>query len=59
MQIKEKHSEGTYIFVIPPSMEVLQQRLEERMTDSSGGNRKKAQTVCCGNKNVSGDMIML
>ena len=34
MQIKEKHSEGTYVFVMPPSMEVLQQRLRSRMTDS-------------------------
>jgi guanylate kinase len=34
MQIKEKHSEGTYIFVMPPSMEVLRQRLRSRMTDS-------------------------
>ena len=35
MQIKEKHSEGTYVFVMPPSMEVLRQRLRSRMTDSS------------------------
>jgi guanylate kinase len=34
MQIKEKHSEGTYVFVMPPSLEVLQQRLRSRMTDS-------------------------
>jgi guanylate kinase len=34
MQIKEKHSEGTYVFVMPPSMEVLRQRLRSRMTDS-------------------------
>jgi len=34
MQIKEKHSEGTYVFVMPPSMEVLRQRLRNRMTDS-------------------------
>jgi guanylate kinase len=34
MQIKEKHSEGTYVFVMPPSMKVLRQRLRSRMTDS-------------------------
>jgi len=34
LQIKEKHSEGTYVFVMPPSMEVLRQRLRNRMTDS-------------------------
>ena len=34
MQIKKKHAEGTYVFVMPPSMEVLRQRLRSRMTDS-------------------------
>jgi guanylate kinase len=34
MQIKEKLAEGIYVFVMPPSMEVLQQRLRSRMTDS-------------------------
>lgn len=34
MQIREKFAMGTYIFVLPPSMEVLEQRLEQRMTDS-------------------------
>jgi guanylate kinase len=34
MQIKEKFAMGTYVFVLPPSMEVLKQRLEQRMTDS-------------------------
>jgi len=34
MQIKKKYSGGTYVFVMPPSMEVLRQRLRNRMTDS-------------------------
>ncbi len=34
MQLKKKYGEGTYIFVLPPSMEVLRERLEKRMTDS-------------------------
>jgi guanylate kinase len=35
MQIKEKFAIGTYVFILPPSMEVLKQRLEQRMTDST------------------------
>jgi guanylate kinase len=33
MQLKKKYGEGTYIFVLPPSIEVLRERLEKRMTD--------------------------
>lgn len=34
MQLKKRYGEGTYIFVLPPSIEVLRERLEKRMTDS-------------------------
>lgn len=34
MQIREKYAEGTYIFILPPSLEVLKKRLQARMTDS-------------------------
>lgn len=34
MQIKEKYSEGIYIFILPPSMKVLVERLEKRMCNS-------------------------
>jgi len=34
MQLKKKYGEGTYIFVLPPFIEVLRERLEKRMTDS-------------------------
>jgi guanylate kinase len=40
-QIKERYSEGTYVFVLPPSMEVLQQRLRNRMTDSAQDIEKR------------------
>jgi guanylate kinase len=33
-QIKEKEPEGTYIFILPPSLETLKERLQNRMTDS-------------------------
>ncbi len=33
-QLKEKYHGGVYIFILPPSMEVLKERLEKRMTDS-------------------------
>ena len=34
MQIKKKYDKGAYIFILPPSLEALRKRLEERMTDS-------------------------
>ena len=34
MQIKGKYREGTYIFILPPSIEVLKKRLEKRMMNS-------------------------
>ncbi len=45
MQVKEKWREGVYIFVLPPSLEILGKRLEKRMTDSTeeiGKRLKKA-----------------
>jgi guanylate kinase len=33
MQIKKKYDKGVYIFVLPPSLEALKRRLENRMTD--------------------------
>lgn len=33
-QIKEHLREGTYIFVLPPSLEILKRRLENRMSES-------------------------
>ncbi len=34
MQLKEKYREGIYIFVLPPSMEALEERLRARMANS-------------------------
>jgi len=34
MQIKERYKEGIYIFILPPSLETLKERLKNRMTDS-------------------------
>lgn len=34
MQIKEKYKEGIYIFILPPSMKALRERLEKRMANS-------------------------
>jgi guanylate kinase len=34
MKLKKKCREGTYIFVLPPSMDVLKKRLKKRMTNS-------------------------
>lgn len=35
MQLKKKYKEGVYIYILPPSFEVLKTRLEERNSDSS------------------------
>ncbi len=34
IQIKERYKEGIYIFILPPSLETLKERLKNRMTDS-------------------------
>lgn len=34
MQLKEKYKDGVYIFILPPSIEILKERLEKRMSDS-------------------------
>ncbi len=34
LQLKEKGEKGVFIFILPPSMEALKQRLFRRMTDS-------------------------
>lgn len=34
LQLKEKGQKGVFIFILPPSMEALKQRLTQRMTDS-------------------------
>jgi guanylate kinase len=34
MQMKQKHRDGIYIFVLPPSLQILRKRLKERMTNS-------------------------
>jgi guanylate kinase len=33
-QIRRAYREGVYIFIVPPSLQILKQRLEQRMTDS-------------------------
>jgi len=46
MQIKQKFQDGVYIFVLPPSLRILRERLEARMTDPEQeiGRRVKRAT---------------
>ena len=44
MQIKKKYREGTYIFVLPPSLEILKERLEKRMTNSKEDIEKRLKS---------------
>jgi guanylate kinase len=41
MQLKAKGTEGIFVFILPPSMEVLKIRLEQRMTDSAEEIQKR------------------
>lgn len=43
MQIKGKYREGTYIFILPPSIEVLKKRLEKRMMNSKEEIEKRLE----------------
>ena len=54
MQIKKKYAEGAYIFILPPSMEILKQRLEMRMTDSQEEIKKRLTTAVSEIKTYSG-----
>lgn len=45
MQIKEKYSEGIYIFILPPSMKVLVERLEKRMCNSKDEITKRLKSA--------------
>jgi guanylate kinase len=41
VRLKEKYKEDAYIFVLPPSVDILKKRLEERMTDSKEEMEKR------------------
>jgi guanylate kinase len=41
MQIKNRIKEGTYIFILPPSLEILRKRLADRMTDAKKDMEKR------------------
>lgn len=45
MQIKQKYPAGTYVFVLPPSMAVLRERLEKRKTNSREEMEKRLRTA--------------
>ena len=45
MQIKKRYSEGTYIFILPPSMAALRERLERRKTDSRKEMEQRLRTA--------------
>lgn len=42
-QLKERYTGGVYIFVLPPSMDVLKERLGKRMADSKGEIEKRLE----------------
>lgn len=53
MQIREKFREAVSIFILPPSMELLRERLEKRMTDSREEMKKRLNTACLEIKTYS------
>lgn len=46
MQIKQKHPRGILIFVVPPCLSVLKDRLFRRGTDSAETIEKRLRCVC-------------
>ena len=40
-QLKERLSEAVFVFVLPPSMETLEQRLSDRGSDAEEAERKR------------------
>lgn len=44
-QVRKKSREGVYIFILPPSLEVLRTRLEKRMTDSQANINKRLKAA--------------
>lgn len=44
-QLKEKYHGGVYIFILPPSMEVLKERLEKRMAESKEEIEKRLRVA--------------
>jgi guanylate kinase len=53
MQIREKYREAVTIFILPPSMELLKERLEKRMTDSQEEMKKRLKTAIAEIKTYS------
>jgi guanylate kinase len=53
MKLKKKYKEGVYIFVLPPSMEILRKRLEKRMTDSKQDIEKRLEGAVFEIKNYN------
>ncbi len=43
LQLKKKIEEGTFIFILPPSLEILNERLKKRMTDSPEALKKRLE----------------
>lgn len=46
MQVKERYPQGVFIYVVPPSMELLEERLRNRNTDSSDVIEKRLAKAC-------------
>jgi len=51
MQLKKKWGKGVYIFILPPSIELLRERLEKRMTDSREEIEKRLSNAVLEIKN--------
>jgi guanylate kinase len=52
-KLKKKYKKGVYIFVLPPSMEILRKRLEKRMTDSKEDIEKRLKGAVFEIKNYN------
>jgi len=53
MQIKKRMMGGTYVFILPPSLEILRKRLEKRMTDAKEEIAKRLRRAAAEIKTYS------
>lgn len=53
LQIKEKYPQGVLIFVVPPTLSTLRQRLADRNTDSQETINKRLNCVCQEMTNIA------
>ena len=53
MQMKQKYKDAAYVFILPPSIKVLKERLRDRMSDSDDTIKERLAEAKCEMKNYN------